>query len=43
MVDHAAKAMHTTQATWLRVLESEFKKQREAKSPDDVVEAWWST
>ena len=37
VVDHAAKAMHSTQATWLRVLESEFKKQREAKSPDDVV------
>ncbi|KAJ1022680.1 hypothetical protein NDA18_005018 [Ustilago nuda] len=37
VVDHAAKAMHSTQATWLRVLESEFKKQREAKSADDVV------
>ncbi|SNX86018.1 related to SEC6 - protein transport protein [Melanopsichium pennsylvanicum] len=37
VVDHAAKAMHSTQATWLRVLESEFKKQREAKSPEDVV------
>ncbi|KAJ9480099.1 Exocyst complex component SEC6 [Pseudozyma hubeiensis] len=37
VVDHAAKAMHSTQTTWLRVLESEFKKQREAKSPDDVV------
>ncbi|PWY98314.1 exocyst complex component Sec6 [Testicularia cyperi] len=37
VVDHAAKAMHSTQSTWLRVLESEFKKQREAKSQDDVV------
>lgn len=37
VVDHTAKAMHSTQATWLRVLESEFKKQREAKSPEDVV------
>ncbi|CBQ73963.1 related to SEC6-protein transport protein [Sporisorium reilianum SRZ2] len=37
VVDHAAKAMHSTQATWLRVLEGEFKKQREAKTPDDVV------
>ncbi|SPO46534.1 related to SEC6 - protein transport protein [Moesziomyces antarcticus] len=37
VVDHAAKAMHSTQATWLRVLESEFKKQREAKTPEDVV------
>uniref|UniRef100_V5EVS1 Uncharacterized protein n=1 Tax=Kalmanozyma brasiliensis (strain GHG001) TaxID=1365824 RepID=V5EVS1_KALBG len=37
VVERAAKAMHSTQATWLRVLESEFRKQREAKSPDDVV------
>lgn len=37
VVDHAAKAMHSTQTTWLRVLESELKKQREAKSADDVV------
>ncbi|PWN50740.1 exocyst complex component Sec6 [Violaceomyces palustris] len=37
VVDHAAKAMHSTQSTWLRLLESEFKKQREAKSQDEVT------
>ncbi|EPQ29853.1 uncharacterized protein PFL1_02526 [Pseudozyma flocculosa PF-1] len=37
VVDHAAKAMHSTQSTWLRVLEAEFRKQREAKHPDDVT------
>lgn len=37
VVDHATKAMHGTQSTWLRVLETEFKKQREAKNPDDVT------
>lgn len=35
-VSHACKAMRSSQATWLRVLEQEFRKQREAKSPDDV-------
>lgn len=35
---HACQAMRTSQATWLRVLEQEFRKQREAKSPEDVVE-----
>ncbi|KAN0060094.1 SNARE-binding exocyst subunit S6 [Thecaphora frezii] len=37
VVDHAAKAMHSTQSTWLRVLEAEFRKQRETKNPDDVT------
>lgn len=37
-VSHACKAMRTSQATWLRVLEQEFKKQRDAKSTDDVTQ-----
>jgi hypothetical protein len=37
-VTHACEAMRSSQATWLRVLEAEFKKQREAKTPEDVVE-----
>lgn len=35
-VSHSAEAMRTTQATWLRVLESEFSKQITAKNPDDI-------
>lgn len=35
---HACQAMRSTQATWLRVLEQEFRKQREAKSPEEVTE-----
>lgn len=37
VVAHASQAMRGAQATWLRVLEQEFKKQREAKNPDDVT------
>ncbi|KDN40017.1 exocyst complex component Sec6 [Tilletiaria anomala UBC 951] len=36
-IDHACKAMANCQATWMRVLESEFKKQYEAKNPDEIV------
>lgn len=35
-VSRSAEAMRNTQATWLRVLESEFRKQINAKNPDDV-------
>ncbi|CAO1635472.1 unnamed protein product [Jaminaea pallidilutea] len=35
-VSHSAAAMRSSQATWLRVLEGEFRKQITAKSPDDV-------
>lgn len=34
---HACQAMRSSQATWLRVLEQEFRKQREAKSPEEVT------
>lgn len=37
-VSHACQAMRASQATWLRVLEQEFKKQREAKGPEEVTE-----
>jgi hypothetical protein len=37
-VSHACQAMRQSQATWLRILEQEFRKQREAKSPDEVTE-----
>ncbi|KAK0531521.1 SNARE-binding exocyst subunit S6 [Tilletia horrida] len=36
VVQHACTAMRQAQSTWSRVLESEFKKRREAKNPDDV-------
>lgn len=35
-VSHSAQAIRTSQATWSRVLESEFSKQVKAKNPDDV-------
>lgn len=35
---HACSAMGSSQATWLRILEQEFRKQREAKSPQEVTE-----
>lgn len=35
---HACQAMRASQATWLRVLEQEFRKQREAKSAEEVTE-----
>jgi exocyst complex component 3 len=35
---HACQAMRGTQSSWLRVLEQEFRKHREAKSPDDVTQ-----
>jgi exocyst complex component 3 len=35
---HACQAMRGSQSTWLRVLEQEFRKHREAKSPDDVTQ-----
>lgn len=37
-VSHACQAMRASQATWLRVLEQEFKKQREAKTPEEVTQ-----
>ncbi|KAL9938453.1 hypothetical protein V8E36_003076 [Tilletia maclaganii] len=36
VVQHACETMRSSQSTWSRVLESEFKKRREAKNPDDV-------
>ena len=36
-IDHACKAMANCQGTWMRVLESEFKKQYEAKNPEEIV------
>ncbi|UZJ51131.1 hypothetical protein CBS101457_000451 [Exobasidium rhododendri] len=35
---HACQAMRSSQATWLRVLEQEFRKQREAKSAEEITE-----
>lgn len=35
-VTHAAKAMQSTQSTWVRILETEFTRQTNAKNPEDV-------
>ena len=37
VVQHACKSMRGTQSTWTRVLEQEWKKQREAKKPEDIT------
>ncbi|PWN38661.1 exocyst complex component Sec6, partial [Ceraceosorus guamensis] len=37
-LQHSCSGVISTQQTWSRVLETEFKKQREAKNPQDVNE-----